>query len=264
MLDLPKFITQHITGRTESLFQADLDQFSTELDHRIKGKSVLVIGGAGTIGASFIKAMLRFQPARLFVVDTNENALTELVRDLRSSLEYRIPEVFLTYPIDFGDPVFEKILQREGPFEIVANFAAHKHVRSEKDLYAIEAMLRNNVFKAKHFLDLLTAHKPERFFCVSTDKAANPVSVMGASKKLMEQLILSYANEFPVATARFANVAFSNGSLLEGFLQRLKKRQPLSAPYVERYFVSQEECGQLCLLACMRSANRAIYSFPKN
>ncbi|MBC7777732.1 MAG: polysaccharide biosynthesis protein [Phycisphaerae bacterium] len=262
-LDLTHFISQHVTGRSESLFKPDLERFNTELAARIDGRSVLVIGGAGSIGTSFIKAILKFRPARLFVVDTNENSLTELVRDLRSSLGYNIPPVFLTYPIDFGDAVFEKILRREGPFEIVANFAAHKHVRSEKDHYSIEAMLMNNVFKAKHLLDLLTARKPERFFCVSTDKAANPVNVMGASKKLMEQVILSYASEIPVTTARFANVAFSNGSLLAGFLERLMKRQPLSAPLdIERYFVSPEESGQLCLLACMLGESGDIF-FPK-
>ena len=132
-LNLPHFISQHVTGRTEHFFQPDLEQFNAELSARIDERSVLVIGGAGTIGASFVKAILKYRPARLFVVDTNENGLTELVRDLRSSLGYNIPPVFLTYPIDFGDTVFEKILRREGPFEIVANFAAHKHVRSEKD-----------------------------------------------------------------------------------------------------------------------------------
>jgi FlaA1/EpsC-like NDP-sugar epimerase len=262
-LDLPKFISQRVTGRAESLFQPDLAQFEGELAARIDGRSVLVIGGAGTIGSSFVKALLQFRPARLFVVDTNENGLTELVRDLRSSLGYHIPADFVTYPIDFGDAVFEKILRREGPFHIVANFAAHKHVRSEKDPYSIEAMLTNNVFKAKHLLDLLAAHRPERFFCVSTDKAANPVNVMGASKKLMEQVILAYASEIPVATARFANVAFSNGSLPAGFLERLMKRQPLSAPLdVERYFVSPEESGQLCLLACVLGESGDIF-FPK-
>ncbi|MFN0173372.1 MAG: polysaccharide biosynthesis protein [Saprospiraceae bacterium] len=263
MLDLPKFISQHVTGRTESLFKPDLERFNAALESRINGRSVLVIGGAGTIGASFVKAILKFHPAQLCVVDINENGLTELVRDLRSSLGYNIPSEFLTYPIDFGEAVFEKILRREGPFEIVANFAAHKHVRSEKDHYSIEAMLTNNVFNIKHLLDLLTTNKPERFFCVSTDKAAKPVNVMGASKKLMEQVLLSYASEIPLTTARFANVAFSNGSLLAGFLERLMKRQPLSAPNdLQRYFVSPEESGQLCLLTCVLGESGDIF-FPK-
>ena len=263
MLDLPKFISQHVTGRSEPLFKPDLERFNAELAASIDGRSVLVIGGAGTIGASFIRAILKFRPARLFVADINDNNLTELVSDLRSSLGYNIQPVFLTYPIDLGDAVFEKILRREGPFEIVANFAAHKHVRSEKDHYSIEAMLTNNVFKAKHLLDLLAANKPERFFCVSTDKAAKPVNVMGASKKLMEQMLLSYASEIPVTTARFANVSFSNGSLLAGFLERLMKRQPLSAPNdVQRYFVSPEESGQLCLLACVLGKSGEVF-FPK-
>jgi len=261
--DLPSFISQHITGRNKSLFQADLDRFKSELLERIEGRSILVIGGAGTIGSSFVKAILDYHPARLFVVDNNENALTELVRDLRSGSRYPLPEVFVTYPIDFGDVVFEKILSREGPFQLVANFAAHKHVRSEKDHYSIEALLTNNVFKAKHLLDLLSVHRPVHFFCVSTDKATEPVNVMGASKQLMERLLHAYATEVPTTTARFANVAFSNGSLLAGFLERLMKRQPLSAPQdVERYFLSPEESGQLCLLACVLGKPGEIF-FPR-
>jgi len=263
LLDLSKFITHQVIGRTESLFLPDLRHFNSELANRINGRSVLIIGGAGTIGASFIKALLAFRPARLFVVDTNENGLTELVRDLRSSLGYHIPADFITYPIDFGDPVFGKLLQQEGPFDIVANFAAHKHVRSEKDHLSVEAMINNNVFKANHLLEQLSATPPERFFCVSTDKAANPVNVMGASKKLMEQVIMAYAEVLHITTARFANVAFSNGSLPAGFMERLMKRQPLSAPQdVARYFVSPEESGQLCLLACMLGDSGDIF-FPK-
>ncbi len=264
LLDLPKFISLHVTGRVESLFLPDLQRFEAELSSRIDGRSILVIGGAGTIGVSFIKAILRFRPARLFVVDINENGLTELVRDLRSSVAFNIPQDFVTYAIDFGDPVFEKLLRQKGPFDVVANFAAHKHVRNgEKDRYAIEAMLTNNVFKAKHLLDLMTVYKPERFFCVSTDKAANPVNIMGASKKLMESLILNYSDILPITTARFANVAFSNGSLPAGFLERLMKQQPLSAPSdVNRYFLSPAESGQLCLLACMLGEPGDIF-FPK-
>lgn len=263
LFQLPDFIAKHVTRRQSSCFAADFLQNTPELARRIQNRSVLVIGGAGSIGAAFIKTMLRFQPAKLLVVDSNENGLTELVRDLRSSVGLHLPEVLSTYPMDFGDPVFEKLLQREGPFDIVANFAAHKHVRSEKDPYAIEAMLHNNVFKAKHLLDLLSTRKPERFFCVSTDKAANPVNVMGASKKLMEQVVMAYSHTLPITTARFANVAFSNGSLPAGFLERIQKRQPLSAPSdVLRYFVSAEEAGELCLLACMLGDSGDVF-FPK-
>ncbi len=230
IIDIPQFIKTHITKRVSSLFESDIDKYKDQLSANIKGKSVLVIGGAGTIGSSYIKAVLNFEPSRLYVVDTNENGLTELTRDLRSKYGQFIPEDYKTYPMNFGDEVFRKMFVNEGPFHIVANFAAHKHVRSEKDHYSIEAMIDNNVFKAKIFLDLLVAHKPEHFFCVSTDKAANPVNVMGASKKLMEEVIMAYSSDIKITTARFANVAFSNGSLLDGYIQRLFKKQPISCP----------------------------------
>jgi FlaA1/EpsC-like NDP-sugar epimerase len=262
-INIPQFINTHITKRERSLFEDDIDQYKDQLTANIKGKSVLVIGGAGTIGSSYIKAILNFHPSRLFVVDTNENGLTELTRDLRSSHGQYIPEDYKTYPMNFGDEVFRKMFVKEGPFHIVANFAAHKHVRSEKDHYSIEAMIDNNVFKAKEFLDLLTRHKPEHFFCVSTDKAANPVNVMGASKKLMEEVIMAYSNDIKITTARFANVAFSNGSLLDGYIQRLFKNQPISCPSdVKRFFVSPGESGQICMLACILGQSGEIY-FPK-
>jgi len=263
IIDIPQFIKDKILQRQESLFQKDIETNSEILSSRIKGKSVLVIGGAGTIGSSFIKAVLKFEPGRLFVVDTNENGLTELTRDLRSTEGQYIPETYITYPMNFGEAVFEKLFKHEGPFDIVANFAAHKHVRSEKDKYSIEAMIDNNVFKAKRFLDMLSKQPPQHFFCVSTDKAANPVNVMGASKKLMEEVIMAYSNHIPIATARFANVAFSNGSLLDGYIQRLLKRQPISCPSdVRRFFVSPEESGQICMLACMLGNSGEIF-FPK-
>jgi FlaA1/EpsC-like NDP-sugar epimerase len=263
LISIPAFISDHITHRTESLFTDDLQRYDAELSSAIDGKSLLVIGGAGTIGSSFIRAALRYRPARLYVCDINENGLTELTRDLRSSVGYHIPDDYKTYPVNFGDPVFEKILLREGPFDIVANFAAHKHVRSEKDHYSIEAMIDNNVIRAGRLLALLSEAPPAHFFCVSTDKAANPVNVMGASKKLMEEVILAYSAVMPVTTARFANVAFSNGSLLAGFIERLMKRQPLSAPAdVRRYFVSPDESGQLCLLACILGRSGEIL-FPR-
>lgn len=258
-----EFIKKHITLRPESLLASDLQVKHAALSDRIERRSALVIGGAGTIGSSFIKALLKFKPKRLVVVDTNENALTELTRDLRSSIGYNIPDTYITYPINFGDPVFAKLFRNEGPFDIVANFAAHKHVRSEKDHYSIEAMIENNVIRTKGLLDLLVEQPPEHFFCVSTDKAANPVNVMGASKKLMEEVLMSYSKILPIKTARFANVAFSNGSLLAGFLERLAKRQPFSGPLdVKRYFVSPEESGQLCLLACILGDSGDIF-YPK-
>jgi len=263
LIDINQFIKDKITKRQESLFSVDIENNRELLYSKIKNKSVLVIGGAGTIGSSYIKAVLKFEPKRLYVVDTNENGLTELTRDLRSNPKQFVPEDYKTYPMNFADPVFKKMFITEGPFEIVANFAAHKHVRSEKDKYSVEAMIDNNVIKAKAFLDLLLEHKPEHFFCVSTDKAANPVNVMGASKKLMEEVIMAYSNEIQITTARFANVAFSNGSLLAGYIERLIKKQPIACPSdVKRFFVSPEESGQICMLACMLGKSGDIF-FPK-
>jgi len=263
LIDINQFIKDKITKRQESLFSVDIENNRELLYSKIKNKSVLVIGGAGTIGSSYIKAVLKFEPKRLYVVDTNENGLTELTRDLRSNPKQFVPEDYKTYPMNFADPVFKKMFITEGPFEIVSNFAAHKHVRSEKDKYSVEAMIDNNVIKAKAFLDLLLEHKPEHFFCVSTDKAANPVNVMGASKKLMEEVIMAYSNEIQITTARFANVAFSNGSLLAGYIERLIKKQPIACPSdVKRFFVSPEESGQICMLACMLGKSGDIF-FPK-
>lgn len=260
--NLDTFISEKVIERKQSMFTNDLFDYNVELAKEIDQKSVLVIGGAGTIGSSFIKALLKFNPRRLYVVDINENGLTELVRDLRSSVGVNIPEDFKTYPINFSDEVFHKIYRREGDFDIIANFAAHKHVRSEKDEYSIEAMVRNNVINAKYLLDLISEKPPKHFFCVSTDKAANPVNVMGASKKFMEELIMAYTDRFKITTARFANVAFSNGSLLAGFQERILKRQPLSSPVdIKRYFVSPEESGQICLMACVLGKNGEIF-FP--
>ncbi len=223
----------------------------------------MVIGGAGSIGSSFIKALLPFKPKSLIVVDTNENALAELTRDLRSTKGMYVPDDYFPYPMDFASSVFEKMFRSRDGFDIVGNFSAHKHVRSEKDIYSVEALLQNNLIHLKVLLDLLSEFPPEEYFCVSTDKAANPVNIMGASKRIMEDLIFSYSDKFSVKTARFANVAFSNGSLPAGFLARILKRQPLSAPSdVRRYFVSSEESGQICLLSCILGENRAIF-FPK-
>lgn len=263
MFNLNSFISKYVTKRERSMFLSDLEANSKAIAEKVKDKSVLVIGGAGSIGSSFVRAILPFEPKTLVVVDTNENALAELTRDLRSTKGMFVPEDYIPYPMDFASPVFEKMFRKRGGFDIVANFSAHKHVRSEKDIFSIEALIRNNVLNAKKLLDLLTQYPPEEYFCVSTDKAANPVNIMGASKRIMEDVIFSYSDVFPVKTARFANVAFSNGSLPAGFLARISKLQPLSAPSdVKRYFVSPEESGQICLLSCVLGNNRDIF-FPK-
>ena len=263
MLNVNKFISDYITARPVSLFAQDIEANKVRLSEEIQGKKVLVIGGAGTIGSSYIRAILPFRPSELVVVDISENGLTELTRDLRSTYGTIVPEIYRTYPLNYADPIFEKIFRESRGFDIVANFSAHKHVRSEKDQYSVEALIENNVIKARKLLDLLAEFPPRHFFCVSTDKAANPVNVMGASKKIMEDMILAYSDKFKVCTARFANVAFSNGSLLAGFIDRLMKKQPLAAPLdVKRYFVSPDESGQICMLACILGKNREIF-FPK-
>lgn len=262
-MNLNRFISENITGRTQSMFEYDIDKNKLLLSSNIYDKTVLVIGGAGTIGSSFIKALLHFKPKSLVVVDINENGLTELTRDLRSSKDMFIPNEYITYPMSYSDAVFYKMFKSRKGFDIVANFSAHKHVRSEKDSFSVEALIKNNVINAKGLLDVLEVYPPKKFFCVSTDKAANPVNIMGASKKIMEDMIMTYSNKYPVTTARFANVAFSNGSLPAGFLERISKNQPISAPNdVTRYFVSPEESGQICLLACIIGKSGEIY-FPK-
>lgn len=263
MLNINKFISENITSRSTSMFASDIEANRDQLCQEIEGKSLLVIGGAGSIGSSYIRAILPFKPSKLVVVDLSENGLAELTRDLRSSYGMYIPEDYRTYTLNFADPIFERIFREEEGFDIVANFSAHKHVRSEKDKYSVQALIENNVIKAKILLDLLAEYPPKHFFCVSTDKAANPVNIMGASKRVMEDMIMAYTSKFKVTTARFANVAFSNGSLLAGFIDRIMKKQPLAAPSdVKRYFVSPEESGQICMLACMLGHNGEIF-FPK-
>lgn len=263
MINIEQFISTYVTERDSSLFAKDIQNNHTALTNAIKDKTLLVIGGAGSIGSSFIKACLPFRPKTLVVVDVNENGLAELTRDLRSSKDLFIPDDYIPYPINYAHYVFEKMFRARGGFDIVANFSAHKHVRSEKDIYSIEELLQNNVLNAKKLLDLLAEFPPQAYFCVSTDKAANPVNIMGASKRIMEDVIFSYSDKFPVKTARFANVAFSNGSLPAGFIERISKLQPISAPNdIKRYFVSPVESGQICMLACMLGKNREIY-FPK-
>ena len=245
------------------MFEDDIRANAPTLTHEIEGKSVCVIGGAGSIGSSFIKAVLRFRPGKLVVVDLNENGLAELTRDIRSTDGLFVPQEYRAYTLNFADPIFARIFREEKGFDIVANFSAHKHVRSEKDRYSVQALIENNDIKAKHLMDMLCEFPPRHFFCVSTDKAANPVNIMGASKRIMEDLVMAYNKHFKVTTARFANVAFSNGSLPDGWLHRLQKKQPLAAPNdVRRYFVSPQESGQICMLACILGKHGEVF-FPK-
>lgn len=263
MFNLDKFISDSVTFRPVSMFAHDIEANKEKLTEEIKDKKICVIGGAGSIGSSFIKAVLRFEPKSVVVVDLNENGLAELVRDVRSTEGLFVPDEFRCYTLNFADPIFERIFREEKGFDIVANFSAHKHVRSEKDRYSVQALIENNDIKAKKLMDLLTVYPPKHFFCVSTDKAANPVNIMGASKRIMEDLVMAYNQYFKVTTARFANVAFSNGSLPDGWIHRLQKKQPLAAPSdVKRYFVSPEESGQICMLACVLGKGGEVF-FPK-
>jgi len=282
--DIERFVRRYMTKRPESLLKADFERCADKMHAAIDGKRMLVIGGAGTIGSNYVKASLRgFRPAAMYVVDIDENQLTELTRELRSGTEFIVPAEYVTEPIDLGSKLFDKFFAAHGPFDIVANFAARKHVRAERDVHSIEAMCETNVFMAKKLLDLLLKNPPAAFFCVSTDKAANPVNVMGATKKLMEETIMAYAaaphepcengkaksekaggrEGIHVVTARFANVAFSNGSLPIGWLNRIAKRQPLSCPLgIRRFFVSPVESGELCLAASVLGESGDIF-YPK-
>ena len=233
-----------------------------KLIKNISISNCLIIGGAGTIGSNYIKELIKLQPKKIVVVDINENGLVELTRDLRSSnlLDYN-PE-YITYPVNLLSETFDKIFWSK-KFDLVANFAAHKHVRSEKDKISIEALIKNNIYGAIKLLELFLIRPPKYFFSVSTDKAANPVNIMGASKSLMEKLIISQQKKFRVSTARFANVAFSNGSLLDGFSNRMSKKQPLSCPSdIKRFFVTPEQSGQICILATFIGNTGNVF-FPK-
>jgi FlaA1/EpsC-like NDP-sugar epimerase len=243
-------------------FHKDIDNHYNILFNEINNNCILVIGGAGTIGSNYIKQILNYKPSKIVVVDINENGLAELTRDLRSSKLLDYNPQYISYPVNLLSETFNKIFDLE-TWQVVANFSAHKHVRSEKDKISVEALIKNNVYGAIKLLNLCELNPPKYFFSVSTDKAANPVNIMGASKSLMEKLILSKKNNFRVSTARFANVAFSNGSLLDGFIYRLNKKQPLSCPSdIKRFFVTPEQSGQICLLATFLGETGNIF-FPK-
>ena len=253
MLNVSQFIADHITGRQKSMFAADIGANRDKLRAEIEGKRVLVIGGAGTIGSSYIRAVLPFRPSKLVVVDISENGLAELTRDLRSTYGMYVPEEYRTYPLSFADPVFEKIFRAEQGFDIVANFSAHKHVRSEKDKYSVQALLENNVLKARKLLDLLSEYPPRHFFCVSTDKAANPVNIMGASKRICEMIIQTFNKHFDTefVAVRFGNVLGSNGSVIPLFKKQIMEGGPVTVthPDIIRYFMTIPEAVSLVLQA---------------
>ena len=257
-------LTARVTGRPASLFAGDVLAHHAEITRGVAGKRVLMIGGAGSIGAATVRALLPFGPAALHVVDQNENGLAELARDLRSTTDAIAIPGFRALPLDFGSPAMQRFLREQAAYDLVLNFAALKHVRSERDTYSLLQMFDTNVLKCARLLRWLSEYRePFRYFCVSTDKAANPVNVMGASKRLMEHLVFSGGVvELPHAhltSARFANVAFSDGSLLHGFLLRLQKRQPLAAPRsTRRYFISLQEAGEICLLAAVCAPDRHV------
>lgn len=243
-------------------FTTDLTNYSDHLKNKLYNSKVLIIGGAGTIGSNYVKACLYYKPALITIVDINENGLTEITRDLRSSnlLDYK-PR-FTTYPVNLLSSTFDKVFFSQ-KWDLIANFSAHKHVRSEKDKISIEALIKNNVYGAAKLINLCSEMPPKYFFSVSSDKAANPVNIMGASKSLMEKIILNKQSKFRVSTARFANVAFSNGSLLDGFNHRLSKNQPLSCPVdIKRFFVTPKQSGEICLLASFLGKSGYIF-FPK-
>ncbi len=257
-------LTPLATGRAESLFDADVELRRDELSSRIAGSRILVVGGAGSIGSSTVAAIAAFRPQALHVVDFNENTLAELVRTLRGSPRaLSVPE-FRCLPIDFGSTIMRRMLRETPPYDYVLNFAALKHVRSEKDVCSLLQMMDTNLVKQARLLRWLAEIGGlKRYFCVSTDKAANPVNMMGASKRVMEHAVFSReaapSLEAEVVSARFANVAFSDGSLLDGFLKRLQKGQPFSVPsQTRRFFVSLAEAGQICLLAAFCAPPRHI------
>jgi FlaA1/EpsC-like NDP-sugar epimerase len=252
------------TGRSTSLFARDISSYQTQLRSAIEGRRVLVTGGAGSIGSATIELLLGYSPAAVHVIDIAENGLVELVRDFRSRPKRLVAGELRLLPIDYGSTATERLLQSETPYDLVLHFAAHKHVRSEKDVPSVVQMLDTNVVKANRFLNWLVQYgHDKKCFAVSTDKAANPSSLMGASKRLMEHILFSKSVGAPhVTSTRFANVAFSNGSLLQGFLFRLARRQPIAVPReVRRYFVSPKEAAEICLLSAAIAPHGNI-TFP--
>ena len=252
----------NLIGRSELLFSNDISQKSAELNSIVSKSKFLVLGGAGSIGQAVTKEIFKRQPKKLHVVDISENNLVELVRDLRSSFGY-IAGDFQTFAIDIGSPEYDSFFQHDGSYDYVLNLSALKHVRSEKDQFTLMRMIDVNIFNTDKTIAQSISKGVKKYFCVSTDKAANPVNMMGASKRIMEMFLMRRSKDINISTARFANVAFSDGSLLHSFNQRIQKKQPIVAPNdIKRYFVTPQESGELCLMSCIFGENRDIF-FPK-
>jgi len=251
-----------IIGRKAPLFKNDVEACEKELKEIIEQSSFLVLGGAGSIGQAVTKEIFKRSPKKLHVVDLSENNLVELVRDIRSEYGY-IKGDFQTFALDIGTTIYDAFIQQDGKFDYVLNLSALKHVRSEKDPFTLMRMIETNIFNTEKSIIQSIDKGATKYFCVSTDKAANPVNMMGASKRIMEMFLMRRSKEISISTARFANVAFSDGSLLYAFQQRINKKQPIVAPTdVKRYFVTPQESGELCLMSCIFGENRDVF-FPK-
>ncbi len=251
-----------LIGRTQALFDKDISRYENELHKIVSSSSFLVLGGAGSIGQAVTKEIFKRNPQKLHIVDISENNMVELVRDIRSSFGY-IDGDFQTFALDIGSLEYDAFIKADGKFDYVLNLSALKHVRSEKDPYTLMRMIDVNIFNTDKTIQQSIDAGAKKYFCVSTDKAANPVNMMGASKRIMEMFLMRKSEQLAISTARFANVAFSDGSLLHGFNQRIQKRQPLVAPNdIKRYFVTPQESGELCLMSCIFGENRDIF-FPK-
>lgn len=252
----------NLIGRTAPLFEEDIASKTKQIEDRVSSSSFLVLGGAGSIGQAVVKEIFKRNPIKLHVVDISENNLAELVRDIRSSFGY-IKGDFQTFALDIGSSTYDSFIDNDGRFDYVLNLSALKHVRSEKDPFTLMRMIEVNILNTIKTINQAIQKGSKKYFCVSTDKAANPVNMMGASKRIMEKFILKESQKIDISTARFANVAFSDGSLLHSFKQRIDKLQPIVAPTdVKRYFVTPEESGQLCLMSCLFGETRDIF-FPK-
>jgi len=251
-----------LIGREKELFTTDINNKEQELKEIVSNSRFLVLGGAGSIGQAVTKEIFKRNPKKLHVVDISENKLAELVRDIRSSFGY-IDGDFKTFALDIGSVEYDAFIKADGHFDYVLNLSALKHVRSEKDPYTLMRMIDVNIFNTDKTLQQSIDSGVKKYFCVSTDKAANPVNMMGASKRIMEMFLMRRSLDINISTARFANVAFSDGSLLHSFNQRIQKHQPIVAPNdIKRYFVTPQESGELCLMSCIFGENRDIF-FPK-